>query len=252
MRVLITGASSGIGRDMALLLDQMGHSLVLVARRRDRLEALAQELEGDPVVIPLDLSQAESCTALHRLTQGLAVDALVNNAGCGVYGPFSQTDLERELEMINLNIRALHMLTKLYLADFRRQGRGVILNVASSAAFSPGPLLASYYATKAYVLRLTQAVGEELRQAHSPVAVCAFCPGPVATEFDSAAGVRSSLGGMSSRRAAQLAVAGMLRRRPVTVPGLGTKALAIAQRLLPDRLLLAATYRIQKHKGEGE
>ena len=158
MLALVTGASSGIGRDMARELSRRGYDLIITARRRDRLEELAEKLPTRVRVIEMDLSRADNCRRLHELTAEEPVDVLINNAGFGVFGAFEESDLERELEMLDINIRATHMLTKLYLRDFLRRGEGMILNVSSSAAFLPGPLLSSYYASKAHVLRLTEAM----------------------------------------------------------------------------------------------
>ena len=154
MKALVTGASSGIGRDIARVLAARGCDLVLTARREERLRALASELSMVRVtILPADLSSREGRQALYRAAQGENIDILVNNAGLGLFGPFDETDLEAELGMLDVNIIAMHMLMKLFLPDLEAKGRGYILNVASSAAFLPGPLLSSYYASKAYVLR---------------------------------------------------------------------------------------------------
>ncbi|WP_101910444.1 SDR family NAD(P)-dependent oxidoreductase [Marasmitruncus massiliensis] len=248
MKALITGASSGIGRDMAIILDEMGFDLILAARRQDRLEALKEQLSGNVQIITTDLSREESCFALYEQVKEQEINILINNAGFGLFGRFDRTDLRRELEMINLNIKAVHILTKLFLRDFKRRNAGYILNVASSAAFLPGPLLSSYYATKAYVLRLTQAVYEELRRDRSRVYIGALCPGPVDTEFSSTANVRFSLKGMGSRDVALCAIDGMFQRKLVIVPGLKMKLARIGGHFLPDKLLLRAAYHFQKKK----
>ena len=248
MKALITGASSGIGRDIARELACRGCSLILVARRRDRLEALAAELSVPVRIVVCDLSQEAECRRLYAETREEDIDILVNNAGFGLLGPFAETDLDRELAMIRTNIDAVHILTKLFLRDFRKKNAGYILNVASSAAFLPGPLLSAYYATKAYVLRLTQAVAKELSEEGSRVYIGALCPGPVRTEFDAVAEVRASLSGMESRAVARIAVRGMLRRKTVITPGFGIKMGRLAAKILPDRLLLAFAYKTQKKK----
>ena len=248
MKALITGASSGIGRDMAIVLDEMGFDLILVARRQDRLEALKKQLSGNVQIITTDLSREESCFALYEQVKGQEINILINNAGFGLFGRFDKTELRRELEMINLNIKAVHILTKLFLRDFKRRNAGYILNVASSAAFLPGPLLSSYYATKAYVLRLTQAVYEELRRDRSRVYIGALCPGPVDTEFSSTANVRFSLKGMTSRDVALCAIDGMCQRKLVIVPGLKMKLARFGERFLPDKMLLRVAYHFQKKK----
>ena len=172
----------------------------------------------------------------------------MNNAGLGLFGPFDETDLEAELGMLDVNIIAMHMLMKLFLPDLEAKGRGYILNVASSAAFLPGPLLSSYYASKAYVLRLSEAVAEELRRAGSGVRISVLCPGPVQTEFDQVADVCFSAPSLSSRRVAECAVNGMFRGKPVIVPGARMKAVRLAQRLVPDRLLARICWHVQRKK----
>lgn len=176
------------------------------------------------------------------------MDVLINNAGFGVFGAFEESDLERELEMLDINIRATHMLTKLYLRDFLRRGEGMILNVSSSAAFLPGPLLSSYYASKAYVLRLTEAIHEELRRKGSAVYIGALCPGPVKTEFDRVAGVHFSVKGMDSGRVARYALDQMFRRRMVIIPGAQMKLARQMTRLLPQQMLLRAAWHLQERK----
>lgn len=248
MLALVTGASSGIGRDMARELSRRGYDLIITARRRDRLEELAEKLPTRVRVIEMDLSRADNCRRLHELTAEEPVDVLINNAGFGVFGAFEESDLERELEMLDINIRATHMLTKLYLRDFLRRGEGMILNVSSSAAFLPGPLLSSYYASKAYVLRLTEAIHEELRRKGSAVYIGALCPGSVKTEFDRVAGVHFSVKGMDSGRVARYALDQMFRRRMVIIPGAQMKLARQMTRLLPQQMLLRAAWHLQERK----
>lgn len=248
MKALVTGASSGIGRDIARELAGRGIDLVLTARRQDRLEELAQELSVETVVIPCDLSREEDCYALFERCCGLGVNILVNNAGFGQFGTFAENDMQRELDMLDVNVRALQILMKLFLREFKAKNDGYILNVASSAAFQPGPMLAVYYATKAYVLRLSEAVYEELRREKSKVHISILCPGPVRTEFDTAAEVRFSVKGLSSRKVARYAVRKMFRARLVIVPGFLMKCSHFFGRFLPDKLLLRAAYHMQKRK----
>ncbi|WP_347071928.1 SDR family NAD(P)-dependent oxidoreductase [Intestinimonas butyriciproducens] len=249
MKALVTGASSGIGREIARVLAARGCDLVLTARREERLRALASELSMVRVtILPADLSSREGCRALYRAAQGENIDILVNNAGLGLFGPFDETDLEAELGMLDVNIIAMHMLMKLFLPDLEAKDRGYILNVASSAAFLPGPLLSSYYASKAYVLRLSEAVAEELRRAGSGVRISVLCPGPVQTEFDQVANVCFSAPSLSSRRVAECAVNGMFRGKPVIAPGARMKAVRLAQRLVPDRLLARICWHVQRKK----
>lgn len=248
MKAVITGASSGIGQEIARELAKRGYDLILVARRRDRLEKLAGELPVKCRIIEADLSNAEQCKMLYCRARGEDVEILVNNAGFGLCGPFSVTSLDRELDMIRTNIIAVHILTKLFLHDFRMRNRGYILNVASSAGFMAGPLMATYYATKNYVLRLSEAVREELRREGSAVRIAALCPGPVDTEFNKVADVRFSLPGMNARTCAKIAVKKLLRGRAVIVPGVGMKAMVTASKLAPEWLLPRVTYHIQHRK----
>ena len=248
MKALITGASSGMGRDFARELAGRGCDLILAARRVPRMEEIARELKTHVSVIGADLAEAEQCYELHRRTAGERIDILINCAGFGVFGPFDETDLSRELGMIDVNIRALHILTKLFYRDFKERDSGYILNVASSAAFQPGPLLSSYYASKAYVLRLTQALAEELRRDNSRVYIGALCPGPVETEFDSVADVRFSVKGLSSEYVARYAIEKMFRRKTVIVPGFTMKAARFAERFLPDAAIVRAAYHMQRRK----
>lgn len=248
MIALITGASSGIGRDIARVLSQKGWSLILVARRRERLEALKEELKTPCEIITADLEKAESCFALYEQTKSLGITLLINSAGFGLFGEFYATDLARELSMLDLNIRGLHILTKLFLKDFIAKDEGYILNVASSAAFLPGPLLSSYYASKAYVLRLSEAIYEELRQKGSAVSISVLCPGPVETEFNHVANVNFSIKGLNSTYVAEYAIKKLFKRKLVIVPGIGMKTALFFNRLTPQKLLLRIAYHIQRAK----
>lgn len=249
MKALITGASSGIGREIARLLSERGYELILCARREDRLRTLAAELPTMCHIIAADVSDEKECRLLYEAARGDDLEVVVNNAGFGLFGPFTETDLDEELRMIDTNIRAVHILTKLAVQDFQKRGRGYVLNVASSAGFLPGPLMATYYATKNYVLRLTQAIREELRRAGSNVQVCALCPGPVDTEFNKVAGVRFALGGLTVQRVARAAVDGLFAGKGVVVPGAAMKAMTVARHFAPDSLLARVTYHFQHKKG---
>ncbi len=250
MTALVTGASSGIGRDIARKLGSMGVRLIITGRDKESLEALRQELGARRVkVIAADISRRDECLRLYREASAYDVDILVNNAGFGLYGKFCVTELDRELDMIDVNIGAVHILTKLFLRDFSARDKGYILNVASIAGFMPGPLMATYYATKNYVLRLTEAVREELRCQRSGVYIGAFCPGPVDTHFNSTAGVKFALRGISSEYAAECAIRGMFARKALILPTSSVKAAAIASRFIPDMLLAAIARLFQSRKG---
>ena len=251
MKALITGASSGIGRDMARILSRRGCELILVARRTQRLEELKKELKTPVQIISLDISIKENCLQLYRQVQKEDIDILINNAGFGNFGVFDKSSLDTELEMIGTNIQAVHILTKLFLKDFIKKDAGYILNVSSSAAFLPGPLMACYYASKAYVQRLSEAIYEELRRKRSKVYIGTLCPGPVATEFDQKANVRFSVKNLTSQEVAEYAIKKMFQKKLIIVPGALMKAARFSERLLPEKLLLRCSCHMQKRK-EGE
>lgn len=248
MIAVVTGASSGIGRDIARVLSEMGYDIYAVARREDKLIELKNELKTNVYPLAIDLSKTEECHKLYESLKDKDIDILVNNAGFGAFGEFLNIPLEREIEMINTNVTSLHILTKLFLKDFKAKNKGYILNVASSAGFMMGPLLATYYATKAYVLRLTEAIYRELKQAKSDVHICVLCPGPVKTEFDSVANVSFSMTGLESDYVAKYAVNKMFKRKMLIVPGFVMKMSLFFSRFVPDRLLSKITYNIQKKK----
>lgn len=249
MNILITGASSGIGRDMARIFHQMGHKLYLVARREALLDELKARLDGKPEIIALDLSKEENCLSLYENLKDKGIDVLINNAGFGAFGEFTDVPLNRELEMLDVNIRALHILTKKFLADFKKRDFGYILNVSSSASFLPGPLMSVYYATKAYVQRLTLALYEELRRSKSRVYVGTLCPGPVDTEFNKTANVSFNLKSLKSEDVARYAIKKMFKKRLVIIPGFVVRMGVFFQRFVPTKLLLKISYNIQRNKG---
>lgn len=251
MTALVTGASSGIGREIALKLAEKGIRLVISGRNEEKLEELRDEIGANRVkVIAADISKKSECVRLYKEASKYNVSILVNNAGFGLFGNFCSSDLDRELEMVDVNIKAVHILTKLFLADFAERDKGYILNVASSAGFMAGPLMATYYATKNYVVKLTQAIREEMRVKGSKVYIGAFCPGPVMTPFNDVAGVDFGLRGITAEYAAECAVNGMFARRSLIIPTSKMKFLVYGSRIIPDNLLAAVTYKIQTQKGE--
>lgn len=249
MKAIVTGASSGIGRDIARVLASFGFTVYGVARRKDRLFELQTELGDIFVPVEMDLAKKENIYKLFEEFENEDIDILVNNAGFGIFGAFDKTDLTRELDMLDINVISLHILTKLFAKKFLKQGYGKILNVASSAGFMAGPLLSSYYASKAYVLRLSEAVDEEMRRKNKNVTVSVLCPGPVKTEFDEVADVRFSLKGLDSFYVAEYAIRKMLKGKRVIIPGFTMKLLVFFSRLVPGKLLTKITYRTQKRKG---
>ena len=248
MKALITGASSGIGYSMAKYLDKLDVELILVGRNKEKLEKLQSELKVKSKIVIADLSLLTKVKELYILVRSEDIDILINNAGFGVFGSFDSTDLDKELDMIDINIKAVHTLTKLFLKDFIKKDKGYILNVASSAAFQPGPLMATYYATKAYVLHLTEAIYEELRRKNSKVYVGALCPGPVDTEFNDVANVSFSVKSMKSYDVAMYAIKQMFKRKLVIVPSVMMKLAHFFSNFAPTKLKLMVTYKIQKGK----
>ncbi len=250
MKALITGASSGIGRGMAIELSKRGYELILVARSYDELTLVQKELLTSSVVIALDLSISQNCIDLYQQLKNEEIDILINNAGFGVFGEFTSTSLDRELDLIHLNISAVHILTKLFLQDFVKKDRGYILNVSSSAAFSPGPLMASYYGSKSYVLRFTESIYGELQKKYSNVYIGVLCPGPVDTNFNTVANVQFSVKAMTSERVAGYAIDKMFKRKLVIVPGLSMKFCHLFVRFVPTKFLIKVAYHIQRKKAE--
>ena len=248
MKALITGASSGIGAEMAKILSEKGFDLILVARNKKKLNKLAHDLNTDVKVIDLDISTTYNCHELYSKVKKYNIDILINNAGFGVFGDFTDTKLDKELDLIELNIKAVHILTKLFLCDMKKRNSGYILNVASSAGFLPGPLMATYYASKAYVLKLTESLQEELRRTGSNVYIGALCPGPVDTNFNKVAGVKFSAKPMQATKVAEYAINMMLKRKKIIVPGISIKLVRILSKIIPDSILSRFTYNIQKKK----
>ena len=233
---LVTGASAGLGVEFARQCAARGDELVLVARRRDRLEALAKVIGGKAHVLVADLSRDGAATSLiaEIEAEGLTVATLINNAGFGLAGRFATLSLERQREMVDLNVRTLTELSHLALPAMRERGAGGILNVASTAAFQAGPKMAVYFATKAYVLSFTEALHQELKG--SGIHVSALCPGPTATEFGEVAGVTSAQFSRFSTDAAGVVRAGLDglgRNKAIVIPGMMNKFTAQSNRLMP-------------------
>ncbi len=248
MKAVITGASSGIGRDIARSLISRGWEVILVARRADRLLELKKELGNKAKCVRCDVSHLDECKKLHEVLQKEDIEMLVNCAGFGICGFFAETSMEKELEMIDTNIRAVHVLTKLFLQDFMLKDKGYILNVASVAGFFSGPLMATYYATKNYVVSLTGAVYEELKRKGSKVQISALCPGPVDTEFNSVANVSFSTKPADSKTVAEQAIDGLMAGKLYIIPTVKIKCLKFVKRLLPDKLITHFCYTFQKKK----
>ncbi len=249
MKALITGASSGIGRDMARTLSKKGYDLVLVARDEEKLNQVKKELGQNGVnieIIVMDLSIEENCKELHKRVKN--VDILINNAGFGDCGNFTKTNLEKEINMIKTNITAYHILTKLYLVNMKKINSGKILNVASIAGFMPGPLMATYYATKAYIVRLSEGIREELKKEKSKIQISILCPGPVNTNFNNVANVKFRMREANSQKVADYAIKKMEQGKFYIVPGLDVKFARFGAKITPTPLISKITYMVQKRK----
>ena len=284
MWALVTGASSGIGRDMARYLHRLGYNLIIVARNVDKLNELKTELsqnkvnadtknnstenmqvegqittnkiennstdtqEQQIIVKQVDLSDKDQCIKLYEETKHISLDLLVNNAGFGVFGEFIDTDLEKEINLINTNITAVHILTKLYLKDMIRNNKGHILNVASIAGMEPGPLMAAYYASKAYVIRLSRAINKEIKKRKANVKISILCPGPVDTNFNNVAKVVFKAPSMSSEEVAKYGIDKALNGKLIIIPGFLNKCVRFFSKIVPDCILEEVAYHIQRRK----
>ena len=246
MRALVTGASSGIGRDMARDLDKLGYELVLVSRNKEKLEELRKSLNGKCEIIPMDLSNEQDCIKLHSMAKD--IDILINNAGFGTFGNFNKTELEKEIKLIDTNIKAVHILTKLYLKDMIEKNSGHILNVASIAGFMPGPLMCAYYASKAYVVRLSEGIREELKKQKSNVKISVLCPGPVDTNFNNVAGVKFKLPSYTSEHVAKYGIEKMLKNKFLIVPGIKIKFVRLMSKISPNNITSKVVYMMQERK----
>jgi hypothetical protein len=249
---VITGASAGIGLEFARQLSAKGYPLVLIARREDRLKHLAGQLKTKCEILTADLSREEECYRVFYQLQDKEVAFFINNAGFGDCGRFVETDLQKEINMIQVNVKAVHILMKLMLRKMQKQKYGYLLNVASSAGLMPaGPYMAAYYASKAYVASLTQAVARELYESGSRVYVGCLCPGPVDTEFNSIANVEFALKGISARYCVAYALKQMAKRQVVIIP---TRLMQLAMtcgRFLPRKTYVQiAAYQQKKKLGQ--
>lgn len=256
---LVTGASSGIGYEISKLLAEQGHDLVLVARREDRLKQLARYLEKEfdisARVIAIDLTDLEDIDRLYITLEqeNIPVDILVNNAGLGNWAPFTASDTQKELEMIQVNVMALTYLTKLFATDMVKRGLGKILNIASISGFTPGPYMAVYNASKAYVVSFSEALKAELKG--SGVSVTVSCPGPAASEFHQQAGTSGSLflklmPMMNSTQVARASLNAMNKRKTLVVPGHINWLISVAPRIIPRRIMLFVLKHLMSPRGK--
>ena len=248
MKALITGASSGIGKEIAYYLASLGIDLIVVARNKEMLEKIKKDVNVNVKIITMDLIKRENVFKLYDMVKSDNIDILVNNAGFGLFGTFDETNLNRELEMIDLNVTTYHILTKLFLKDFLKKNKGYILNVCSSAGFMAGPRLSTYYATKNYITKLTLAINEELRQKKSNVSISALCPGPVNTNFNKVAHGEFAINEISPKYVAKLGIDKMFKKKMLIVPTFKMQLTLFLTRLTPIRLQLIVAYHIQGKK----
>ena len=286
MWALVTGASSGIGRDMSRYLYKLGYNLIIVARNEEKLNELKAELsqnksndnlkkvqdeeqiknvterkkeneiennsanpqEQQIIIKQVDLSDRNQCIKLYGETKNISLDLLVNNAGFGVFGEFVETDLEKDINLINTNITAVHILTKLYLKDMIKNNKGHILNVASIAGMEPGPLMAAYYASKSYVIRLSRAINKEIKKKKANVNISILCPGPVDTNFNNVAKVVFKAPSMSSEEVAKYGIDKALKGKLIIIPGFLNKCVRFFSKIIPDCILEEVAYHIQRRK----
>lgn len=248
MKALVTGASSGIGKEIAYYLASLGIDLIIVARNKVDLEKIKKDVNVNVKIITMDLIIRDNVFKLYDMVKSDDIDILINNAGFGLFGTFDETDLSRELEMIDLNVTTYHILTKLFLKDFLKKETGYILNVCSSAGFMAGPRLSTYYATKNYITKLTLAINEELRQKGSNVSISALCPGPVNTNFNKVAHGEFAINEISPKYVAKLGIDKMFKKKMLIVPTFKMKLTLFFSRFAPLRLQLIIAYHIQGRK----
>lgn len=245
---LVTGASSGIGKEFVFILARNGYNVILVSRDIQRLNGIAVQLENEFGIktrtIQKDLSNPYAAVELFKQIEDLHISVFVNNAGAGICGPFIESDIEKDTDIINTNIASLTALTKLAAARMLQQNSGKILNVASTGAYQPGPYTAVYYASKAYVLSLTQAVREELKG--TGIDICTLCPGATATEFSKRAGKSDIKRAMPASAVARCGYKGLLKGKAVIIPGLWNKLFIAFSKLLPGSITACAVAKIQK------
>lgn len=254
MKALITGASSGFGREMAKILSKKGYDIIAVARREEKLIELKNEIETDLIIKCLDVTTDSGIEEIEKCLD--KADIFINNAGFGVFGKFTETNLNDELDMLDTNVRAVHILTKLAVKKFKEKDSGYILNVASIAAFFPGPLFAGYYACKSYVLRLTESVYEELRRENSKVKISVLCPGPSDTEFGDVAKVNFGKGTefgrnlvvLSAKKVSEYAIEKMFKGKLIIVPGFLVRCAVFLRRIIPEKTLCKILYFVQNSK----
>ena len=247
--VCVTGASSGIGKEFAFRFSQKGYDLILVARDRARLDTVADQCRTHCEIILCDLAREEEVLRLASYLKQKELAYFINCAGFGDIGLFDETDLSNSLRMIDVNVRAVHILTHEVIAQMKARNKGYLVNVASVAGLMPGgPLMATYYATKAYVVSLTNAVAQELADTGSRVRISALCPGPVDTGFNEVAHVRFALPGISAQRCVTACLSAMQKQKRIIIPGIPAKLSALSARIVPWGIVLHFVRKAQQKK----
>ncbi len=250
MYVVITGASSGIGKELAFIYAREGYDLVLIARRMAILEDIKAAIRNDfpnlkVIVFPADLGEIKNCDELFDVISALDIAIFINNAGFGQIGLYNEMDLSREMEMIDLNIRTILYLTRKYIQMF---SEGIIVNISSLAAFLPTPRMASYAATKSFVYSFSQATNYELKKSKSKIRVLTVAPGPVETEFAKVANSNHKMKGMSANKCAKKIYSGIKKRKKLIIPGFSMKLIYFVLRFVPTSVVLNMSYKIQNRK----
>lgn len=248
LKVLITGASSGIGYYMAKEFSKLGYEIIAVARRKEKLEKLKDECDKIKIIV-MDLSDISNCIKLYEMCKEERIDILVNNAGFGKMGDFEKVSVDEELDMIDLNIKSLHILTKLFLKEMVRDNKGYILNVASMASIMPaGPYMSTYYATKSYVYSYSLSLQKELKNIKSNVKVGVLCPGPIDTEFNFVAGGNFATRASSPYEIAKYTVKKVLKGKTKIFPKFADKMLYCLRNIIPEGVFVNINSNIQKSK----
>ena len=249
MFAVVTGASSGIGFEISKLLAKRGYDLIIVARRKNRLDKMQKVFEErysiQVVPIEADLSNEENCIKLFEDIKHYPIEVWVNSAGFGKLGRFEDISLQEEIDMIKTNILATHIFTKLFIQELRQ---GYILNLSSISAFQPDPMMSTYGATKSYVLNLGLAISYELKRHKNKIHLTTVCPGPVNTEFNKVANTDFDLKSISAKRCARESLSGLFKKKPLVIPGGHIKLLRLASKFSPMKIILPIEYKIQTNK----
>lgn len=249
MFALVTGASSGIGFEISKYLsNNKGYDIIAVGQNISKLQNLKKVCKTNVIIESIDLTDKNNCINLYEKYKDKKVDILINSAGIGAIGEFKDIPILKDIELINLNVIAAHILTKLFLEDMLKRNSGYILNVASSAAFAPGPLMATYYSTKSYILKLSSSINKEIRKKRSKVVVSVLCPGPVKTDFNDRLNINYSVKPLLAEHVAKYSIDKLLKGKSIVIPGFKNKIGVFASKILPRYILEEYIYNMQSNK----